>query len=211
MKYPLIVLLLLLTFNMRAADNMEKQFIWNEARSQMASAQKTEDFLQAASTLNKLANAGVKNSDLFYNIGTLLLKAGYYDEASVYLLRSERYSGTTWEIERNISIAAAGGDKNAPLARAWYRYPLFWHFGLSMKIRLLISLIAFTILWIPLTMRIIGVRTASTQVIVITCIILILFGSSLLTSLHQEAAAPVIDITELHDIIGHEKDVRVAP
>lgn len=203
--------MLLMPLHMRAEEYVEKKFIWNEAEFQMASSRKTEDFLLAASILNKLVDAGVKNSSLFYDIGTLLLKAGYYDEAAVYLLRSERYSGTTWEIERNLCLAAAAGDENTPLTPAWYRYPLFWHFGLSMKTRLLIALFAFTILWIPLSLRVLGIQSAGTPVIVISLTILIIFGSSLLTSLHQETAAPVIDISQLHSIDGKQKDTGQIP
>lgn len=207
MKHQLIILLLLLPLHIRAEEYVEKQFIWSEAKFQMASARKPEDFLRAAATLNKLVNAGVKNAPLFYNIGTLLLKAGYYDEAVVYLLRSERYSGTTWEIERNLCLAAAAGDENTPLTPAWYRYPLFWHFGLSMKTRLLINLFAFTILWIPLCLRAAGIRRpVSTPIIALSLTILIVFGSSLLTSLHQEYTATVIDISQLLNIDGQQKD-----
>ena len=182
------------------ADSQEHRFIWHEAQSQMESARTEKELLQAASTLNNLVREGTKNPVLFYNIGTLLLKAGRHDEASLYLHRAERYSGTTWELDRNISLAAAGGDMSQPITRAWYRYPLFWHFGISLRTRLFVALGAFTIPWILLSLRLLLPGIAFHRpIIIVSCIVLILFGSSVLTTCHQESTARIINIRELYD------------
>jgi len=58
-----------------AGNEIESQFLWNEANSRMASAASPDDFRAAATVYRKLADSGVRNGIVFYNMGTALLKA----------------------------------------------------------------------------------------------------------------------------------------
>jgi hypothetical protein len=165
----------------------ERIFIWDEANAKMLTARTREQFLDAATSYRKLANAGVSNGALFYNLGTALLMAGELDEGREYLLRAERYMGSNWDIERNMLICAAGKDKNETISLPWYRFFLFWHYGLPVTTRMNIAVYSFAGIWLLLILRRLGFRKITPPLLTMLLIALILFGSSTATTIHQEA------------------------
>ena len=185
----LTLLFLLLPAWSFADDAAERQFVWNEANSIMASAEAPEEFLVAAQTYQKLIEIGVQNGPLFYNLGTAMLMAERYDEALNALLRAERYMGSNWDIRRNMLMAKAGKKENQTVSLAWYRLPLFWHYGLSCTSRLNIIVCAFAVFWIGMLFRIWGGYRFFVRIMVVSLTVLILFGSSVATSIHQEREA----------------------
>ena len=180
--------LVLSTTGTLADVSLERQFIWEEANSQMTSARTSADFLRAAETYRKLLNSGLKSGPLFYNLGTALLKAGKYEDAQVFLLRAERYMGHDPDIQQNMLLAIAHGKRNAPVALPWYRFLLFWHYGIPGPTRMTIAVCAFLCCWLALILGTCGRRHAAKRLLVIALAVLALFGSSILTSLHQESA-----------------------
>lgn len=196
----LIITTLILASNILAcyADtDTEQMFIWNEANSHMFTAHKPDDFIRAADAYNKLIKYGVRNAPLFYNLGTALLKAGHYTEATSALRRAELYSGTNWEIKRNLLIANSSGNTHELIPLPWYRHPLFWHFGLGISTRITITVCSFALIWACLIFKTIGASLFSRTLIIPAMTILILFGSSTLTSIHQELTAPSLNIEKL--------------
>lgn len=175
-----------------SADTGEDRFIWNEAYSRMCTARGERDFLVAAETYGKLSARGVRSSALFYNMGTALLLAGEYGEAERCLLRAERYSGTTWEIQRNIALALAGGDTSVMPMLPWYRYLLFWHYGLSLSSRMNIAIFAYSVFWLSLFPWIPGTRPAKRAVTAIALSVMMVFGSSAATTIQQEISEPAV-------------------
>lgn len=173
----------------RADDMAEREFMWEQANAATASAQTPGDFAAAARLYRQLAESGVKNATVFHNLGTALLKAEKYDEAVSALLRAERYSGTTWDIERNLLIATAGGGDIQAVSLPWHRLILFWHYGLPCRTRLLVAICSFAALWLCLVLRRCGLKAMVDPAIVLAAVLLVLFGSSTATSLHQEAQA----------------------
>lgn len=170
------------------ADNVfERQFIWNEANSKMASAGTQEDFLLAAEVYRKFLDTGVRNGPLFYNLGTALLMAKRYDDAMNAFLRAERYMGSSWDIKRNMLIAAAGEEKDETVSLPWYRVPMFWHFGLAVSTRMTISVYAFMAFWLSLILRSLDSRRLYRPLMILSLIVLVMFGSSVLTTLESEA------------------------
>lgn len=170
---------------------LERQFLWDEANSIMTSAQTPADFRRAAETYGKLANTGVRNGPLFYNLGTAHLKAGDYAPAEAFLLRAERYMGHDPDIERNLLLAMAKGKKNAPVALPWYRFPLFWHYGIPGPIRMTMAVYAFLCCWVAFSLRTLGLPGFARRLLILALSLLVLFGSSILTSLHQESSAAI--------------------
>ncbi len=164
----------------------EYEFAWNQANAQMASARTETDFMNAAQTYRNLVNAGVRNGRLFYNLGTACLMAGQYDEAITFLLRSERYTGTSWDIKRNMLIALARGDKNARVSLPWHRVPLFWHYQLSTPARTIITIAAFNIFWLMLIPAAFGLKKTLKSIQVLAVAVFVIFGSSSITSMHRE-------------------------
>jgi len=177
-----------------AATPTEQHFIWDEANARMATARTEKDFLLAARSYAKLVNAGVHNGPLFYNLGTALLKGRHYDDAGAALLRAERYAGSDPDIRRNLLLAAARDDKHAEVSLPWYRYFLFWHYGLGLHARTTIAVAAFAVFWLALTARLLGARRLDRPFIGLSLLVLVLYGSSMATSLNQEANARPVTV-----------------
>jgi tetratricopeptide (TPR) repeat protein len=169
-----------------AAAPMEGQFIWDEANARMATARTEKDFLLAAQTYARLVNTGVRNGPVFYNLGTALLKARQYDPALGIFLRAERYLGSNPEIRRNLLLALAGDDKDAELSLPWYRFFLFWHYGLSAAARLTIAVVAWAVFWAGLILRVLGAPRLARPLVLGGILAVALFGSSVAASLYQE-------------------------
>ena len=186
-------LLMVSAIKAAAISETERIFIWNEANSRLAAASAPEEFLRAAETYGKLVRAGVRNGPLFFNLGTALLKARRYEAALNALLRAERYMGTNAEIKRNMVLAIAGAKNDDNTSLPWSRFVLFWHYGLAGGIRMTVAAAAFSACWLALAMRRLGARNFANQLLTISLLILILFGSSVATTLHQEAKADLRD------------------
>lgn len=170
-----------------AGDAEERRFIWEEANSRMTTARSREDFAHAARSYEKLLKLGVRNGPLFYNLGTALLRSGQYEESVRMLERAERYSGTTRDIRQNMLIAIARHDKDRNSVMPWYRIFLFWHYELSLKTRINIALASFTIFWLLLTCRLLGMTGAGKLThLAAAGIVMAIFVSSAATSLNRE-------------------------
>ena len=177
----------------RSDQTPERRFVWNEANTRVATARGPAEFGAAAQAYERMAAAGVRNGPLFYNLGTALLAAGQYDAAGRALLRAERYLGTRPEIERNLLLAQARGEKNRNVSLPWYRVPLFWHFGLAAPTRTTIAAVAFSLCWLTPILRLAawGRRVAG-ALLGLAFAAFVLFGSSAATSLWEEARAQAV-------------------
>lgn len=183
----LLLLLTLAPLASFASAPAERSFIWEEAMSEMGSAKTPTEFLVTASTYQKLIDLGVRNTDLFYNQGTALLLAGRPADAIEVLLRAERQGGSAPDIRRNLAIAEArkAGVKT-PVA-SWLRLVLYWHYELSCSTRLLLAAGAFSGLWLAAAMLLAGLRRTGKALRIVSLVILVTFGSSVLATLHQES------------------------
>ena len=180
-------ILLALTFPARADTSLERQFLWDQANAQMASAHGDADFLQAAETYRRLANAGACNGPLFYNLGPAFLQAKRYDEATRSFLRAERYLGSDPELAINLELALVRGKSDIAGALPWYRVPLFWHYGLAAPLRLHVAVAAFAAAWLGLALMLAGRRTAGRRLLAAALVALALFGSSVVTTFIDES------------------------
>ena len=174
----------------RAQDSAERSFLWSEANARLAGARTPAEFLAAAGTYQSLADLGVRNGTLFYNMGVALLNAERYDDAIQAFLRAERYEGSAPDITVNMRIARAKLAKAKSVPDSWYRMPLFWHYGLPCSTRATIAAAAFSLFWLALTLRFFGLDRLGRPLAVATFAAFVLFGSSAITSIHQEATAP---------------------
>jgi len=173
-----------------ALDASERTFIWNEAQTRMAAARTPDAYLRAAQTYQKLVDDGVHNGPLFYNLGTALLQAGQIEPAIDALQRAERFLGAQSDIRQNLKIAMARKANIETAELPWYRLVLFWHFYLPAATRMMVAAIAFFIFCVMLTLRLLGIqRSALNAVLILAAITMILFGSSVAVSWHQEATA----------------------
>jgi len=134
-------------------DNSERLFIWNEANAVMQNAKKPPDYLRAALVYQRLIDDGVRNGQLFYNIGTALLLAERYELSADAFERAERYLGRQADIDQNLKIAFAKNTKSSTAILPWYRLAAFWHFYLSCPQRTFIASGAFLVFWLALAMK----------------------------------------------------------
>ena len=181
-----------------ALDASERVFIWNEAHARMAAARTPDAYLRAAQTYQKLVDDGVRNGPLFYNLGTALLQAGQINPAIDAFQRAERFLGAQRDIRQNLKIAMARKANIETAEWPWCRLVLFWHFYLPAATRMMVAAIAFFIFWAALTLRLAGIqRSAVNVVLIMAAITMILFGSSIAISWHQETTAPAFPLTQL--------------
>jgi hypothetical protein len=170
----------------------ELEFIWRDANSRMMRASMPEEFGGAAGAYAELVDRGVRNAPLLYNLGTALLLAERYDAAAHALWRAERYAGSSSDIRRNLRLALAGSPAEGGSALPWYRYPLFWHYGLSGECRLNMAVSAFAALWLVLLVRLRGERAFTRLALVLCLSAIVVFGSSAATTLWQERTEPAL-------------------
>lgn len=178
----------------RASD--AHRFLWNQANARMATAQAPAEYAEAAALYRSLLDRGVRNAPLLRNYGTALLLAEAPDAAVDALLRAERHGGTSPDLRRNLELAfAARATGHGGLAAGastevlpWTRIPLFWHFQIPLDHRLTILLVLHGALWAAVVLRLMRLRATARGVAVVAVAGLVLFGSSVLVSLHQESA-----------------------
>jgi hypothetical protein len=188
-RAALRVLLFLSPWAAFAVSSSEFVFMWDEANAKTASAATPRDFLAAADTYRQIAARGVRNGFLFYNMGLALLKAERFDEARHALLRAERYAGSNPDIRHNLQIAMAGRNRDRTVSLPWYRVPLFWHYELAARTRMSVGVFAFTVFWLSLAgFCFQPTREAARAGMALSIVVLVLFGSSLAVTFHQESA-----------------------
>ena len=177
------------------ATDAERQFLWQEANAAAARANTPEDYLRVAAKYQQLGDMGARNGTLFYNMGTVLLGAGQYEQAWQALLRAERYLGNTGDLQQNLALAFARRSGQDTPTLPWYRVLLFWHFGLAAPVRGAVACAAFAIVCLLLAWRTARRNRALAPLLVVAAIVFILFGSSYVTTLAQEAHAPRLVLT----------------
>lgn len=171
-------------------------FLWNQANARMANAASPQDFEEAVTLYRRLLDRGVRNAPLFQNYGTALLLSEAPEAALDAFLRAERCGGSTADLRRNLEVALTArqnGSGNGPpdlqaASLPWTRVPLFWHYTIPLRHRLRIVLLLHGTLWLAVLLRIFRLRDTARGLAVASLAGLFLFGSSLLVSLHQDAA-----------------------
>lgn len=173
----------------KAVTADEASFLWNEANTQLAAARAPRDYAAAAEAYQRMIDAGIRNAPLFYNQGTAFLLAGRHDDAIRVLARAERYAGIQADIARNLQIAKARKAGLKTRVMLWDRVLIFWHYRLPAPTRVLLGAIGFCALWVGMALRLLHWRTTARWVVAAGVLLLVLFGSSALTTLVQEQSA----------------------
>ncbi len=188
-SYSITALLLFSYFTNTAycSGSQNIEFESQLAMTQLLTANTPAQFDAAAKSIERVIDSGTRNAPLFYNYGTALLMAEQPQAALNAFIRSERYSGTTWDLKRNMLIATSKIDENITIPTLpWYRTPLFWHYGLSARIRTSIASTAFLMIWISILLRKTKFRKNHHIISAIAITLLIIFGSSAATTIYQE-------------------------
>ena len=186
------------------ADETTTRFLWEEANARMATAKTSDDYLAAARTYNRLVQEGIRNGPLFFNLGTALLLAGDAHNAVAALLRAERFEGCTADIRTNLRLAIAASTGHPDADLPWSRVAFFWHFDHPLRIRLLVALGGWSLLWLGLLLRLltrdrtavapdmapsgaaVQVRALAGSCLFFGTLLGVVFGASVAVSLLQE-------------------------
>jgi hypothetical protein len=179
------------------ADEASSSFLWEQANARMATARTAGEFLEAARTYNQLVSEGVRNGPLFFNLGTALLLTGDGENAVGALRRAERHLGSTPEIRVNLRQALALQSDQPDADLPWDHVVFFWHYDEPVRVRALIALCGWMLLWLSLLLRVLArpagpagparrVLSFATPGIFFGLLLLIVFSSSAALSLLQE-------------------------
>ena len=200
-KKSVIFILVMMALSVAASDAME--FTWNQANARMATAESPAEFMEAAQLYRDMIDRGVHNGAVFYNYGTALLFAEAPVAAVDALRRAEIYAGASAGIRRNKALAEAAVARTekgeVALADDWLYAPLFWHYAISLNIRIVILLVLYNVLWVVVPVRW-GLRRAEQRAwvrrlravlrlpTVVAVILLVLFATSVAHSLYVLAS-----------------------
>ncbi len=187
--------LLLGAASIMRADEDSCRFLWEQANARTAAARTPEEYLDAAQAYQQLVREGVRNGTLFYNIGTTLLLAGDGENAVAALRRAERYLGSTPDIRINLrqALALQAGRPDTDLP--WDRTILFWHYDEPVRVRALVAICGWLLIWLALLLRLLrrspAADNSSVTSLAKTCLLFglllcVLFSSSTAVSLLQE-------------------------
>ncbi len=186
---PILLLLSLGATPAHAETDSARRFVWDQAGAHMAAAHRPEEFLVAAGDYRKLADMGVRNGPLFYDLGCALLKANQPLDACRAFLRAERYLGANPDLRRNLSLAIAAAEQDGAFTLPWYRPLFLWHYSLPYPVRVTVAAFAFAAVWLALALRLLGARDPASRLLALSLVALALFGSSVATTVHQELRA----------------------
>lgn len=134
-----------------------------------------------------VAEGGVRNGKLYYNIGNAYFRLGKPGEAILNYKRAALYIPNDSNLKQNLDFARSRrGDKiDKKMRERVFKTLFFVHYDMPTKVRLIIFTVSFAIVWISavflLLWRLYGLRL----VLVIAAVVSALF----LTSLVVEAAS----------------------
>lgn len=135
------------------ADESTRQFLWEQANAQAASATKPEEFAKAAATYQRLVAEGVVTAPLLMNLGAAQAMAGEATKAIATFSRAERYVGTTPEIRQGLLAAFSKQSGEQRKELPWVRTALFWHYSLPCQMRTWVALVGWSLFWFGLFLR----------------------------------------------------------
>jgi len=175
------------------AEYSTRQFLWEQANTQAASATKPEDYAKAAATYNRLVAEGVITSPLLMNLGSVQVLAGDTAKAVATFSRAERYVGTTPEIRQGLLAALSKQTGQQQKELPWIRSALFWHFSLPCQMRTRIALMGWLLFWGGLLIRramkhrrIHALESLSETGMVVGGVTTLIFAASVISTVLQE-------------------------
>lgn len=175
------------------AEYSTRQFLWEQANTQAASATKPEDYAKAAATYNRLLADGVVTAPLLMNLASVQVMAGEGARASALFTRAERYVGTAPEVRQGLLAALSKQTGQQKNELPWIRTALFWHYSLPCQMRTRIALVGWLFFWGGLLVRLImhhrkihALASLSETGMFVGGITTLIFAASVITTVLQE-------------------------
>lgn len=175
------------------AEYSTRQFLWEQANTQAASATKPEDYAKAAATYNRLLADGVVTAPLLMNLASVQVMAGEGAQAIALFTRAERYVGTTPDVRQGLLAAFSKQAGKSKTELPWIRTALFWHYSLPCQMRTRIALVGWLFFWGGLLVRMImrhrkihALASLSETGMFVGGITTLIFAASVITTVLQE-------------------------
>ena len=175
------------------AEYSTRQFLWEQANTQAASATKAEDYAKAAATYNRLLADGVITAPLLLNLASVQVMAGEGAQAIALFTRAERYVGTTPDVRQGLLAAFSNQTGQQKTELPWIRTALFWHYSLPCQMRTRIALVGWLFFWGGLLVRLImrhrkihALASLSETGMFVGGITALIFAASVITTVLQE-------------------------
>lgn len=167
-KLALAVLALFLTLPGTAragndASTATRDFLWEEANTRAATASEPEQFAKAAAIYERLIDSGVRDGQLFENLGSVYVLANNPIRAREAFGRAEHYLGSTPETKQGILASLARQTGRPQDALPWSHTAFFWHYALPCETRALIALGTWSLAWLGAFLRLLIRRYHGTR------------------------------------------------
>ncbi len=119
-----------------------------------------EKYSEAVLNYNSITEMGIRNSGIYYNIGNTWFRLGLIGKAVLNYRRALLFSPTDSQIRSNLEYARSLqknkfiSDNENKLTKVIF----FWHFNLSLVVKIIILIIANLTIWLLLGLRLFGRR-----------------------------------------------------
>ncbi len=138
---------------------------------------KAGDFADAVQSFQKIADAGIRNGKLFYNLGNAYLKTGKIGPAMLWYERALQLIPDDPDLRFNYEYALTllkddRGEKNISIVRILF----FWKYMLSPSVVRITALVLNALFWITVTVRLVMHKKLLKTPIVLTLILASVFS-----------------------------------
>ena len=204
MSHGLIVMALLLSAQLGIAAEAQTQatadttrdFLWEQANMQAASATTQADYTKALDTYQRLIREGTIQGKLFINQGNTAILSNDPQSALRAFARAERYLGLTPEIKQGMLAALSRQANHEQNELPWSHAAFFWHYAFPCETRAYAFFVGWSILWLGLLLLFTFRKTKKATALLSfadTCILAggflsFIFLASVIVTLLQEAA-----------------------
>ena len=174
-------------------DEARRAFDHGAEIRQSNSAEAGAAFREAAVKFQIIADSGVCNGRLYYNLANACLESGRIGRAIANYRRAQRLMPEDGRVEHNLSYArtlrrdqieAGGGE-------AFLRTLFFWHYDTSLRLRFTLAAAVYVLFWLLMTTRtFVGRwRWRWRYVLVPVLAIWLVLGCSAAVGMYQQATA----------------------
>ena len=164
-------------------------------------------FLQSAAAFQSLADAGVRNGRLYYNLGNAYLKSGKTGRAIAAYRRAQSLIPGNPRLQSNLDYARSLCRYEIPPtgARTVARTVLFWHYETSARSRFLAGLAAYVLFWACLIGRTWAPRLRWRYPAAVLMLIWISLGVSVVADAHA-ASGPGHGVVIADEVVVRKGD-----
>jgi tetratricopeptide (TPR) repeat protein len=164
---------------------------FREANALMASNKEEAEklYAQAALRFEKLIHQrGIKNGQIYYNLGNTYFLLGDLGRAILNYLRAKQYSTKDTNLMQNLSYARSRRVDRMPEFREsdLHRTLLFWHYDIPSSLRLSLLAVCYILFWLSLISHLRKSRFPANRVFsFLTALLSLVFAGSLIMQEHH--------------------------